>query len=276
MPSGGEQRDAPLVDAVAGHEGAQALGGLDLLAHRDEGVGRERLGAARGLVGVLGERQRAAAGGRDAVARRRRVALVELVGVGRRDDDVAARDHGGADERAADVVGVADVGQAQAAQVGAEALAQRQQVGERLARVMVVGEAVDHGHARELGELVDVGLRVRADHDRVEVAREHHRGVAHGLAAAELQLALRQVERVAAELVPCRPRTTRACASRPCWKIMPSERPVQRACGPRAFCAALSAMPSSSRPSSSARERSRARRKSRPARRAGGSGSGVA
>ena len=135
------------------------------------------------LVGVVGERQRAAAGGGDAVREAHR-RLVELVGVGRGDDDVHACDHRRAHERAADVVGIADVGQAHAAQVGAEALAQRQQVGQRLARVVIVGEAVDHGHARELGQLVDVGLRERADHDRVEVAREHHRGVAHRLAAA--------------------------------------------------------------------------------------------
>ena len=127
--------------------------------------------------------------------------LVELVGVGRGDDDVDAGDHRRAHERAADVVGIADVGQAHAPQVGAEALAQRQQVGQRLARMVIVGEAVDDGHARPLGQLVDVGLRERADHDRVEVAREHHRRVAHGLAAAQLELALRQVERVAAELV---------------------------------------------------------------------------
>ena len=135
------------------------------------------------------------------VARETHGRLVELVGVGRRHDDVHAREHGGADERAADVVGIADVGQAHAGEVGPEALAQREQIGQRLARMMVVREAVDHGHARELRQLVDVGLRERADHDRVEIAREHHRGVAHGLAAAELELALRHVERVAAELV---------------------------------------------------------------------------
>ena len=56
------------------------------------------------------------------------------------------------------------------------------------------------GTSAQVGQLVDVGLRERADHDRVEVAREHHRRVAHRLAAPQLELALREVQRVAAQL----------------------------------------------------------------------------
>ena len=50
------------------------------------------------------------------------------------------------------------------------------------------------------GELLDVVLREGADHQAVEVAREHRRGVAQRLAAAELQVRRGQVEPVAAEL----------------------------------------------------------------------------
>ena len=39
----------------------------------------------------------------------------------------------------------------------------------------LVGEPVDDRDVGVLGELVDVGLRERADHDPVEVAREHDR-----------------------------------------------------------------------------------------------------
>ena len=51
-----------------------------------------------------------------------------------------------------------------------------------------------------LGELLDVVLREGADHDRVEVAREDDGGVLDRLAAAELEVACREVEAVAAEL----------------------------------------------------------------------------
>ena len=50
-------------------------------------------------------------------------------------------------------------------------------------------------------ERLDVGLLEGTDHDSVEVARKHDGGVLDGLAAAELQIAGRQVEPHAAELV---------------------------------------------------------------------------
>jgi hypothetical protein len=51
-----------------------------------------------------------------------------------------------------------------------------------------------------LRELVQQRLVARAQADRRHVAREHARGVAHRLAARELQLAGAQHHRVAAEL----------------------------------------------------------------------------
>ena len=50
------------------------------------------------------------------------------------------------------------------------------------------------------GELLDVVLVEGADHDPVDVAREHRRGVLERLAAAELEVAGGEVERVPAEL----------------------------------------------------------------------------
>jgi hypothetical protein len=102
-------------------------------------------------------------------------------------------------ERDADVRAVADPGHADAVE-GAEALADRQQVGERLQRVLVVRQRIDHRHGRDRGQLVDLGLRSRADGERVEVAGEHAGRVAERLAARELQLGRGQVDRRAAEL----------------------------------------------------------------------------
>ena len=56
------------------------------------------------------------------------------------------------------------------------------------------------GIEREAGQLLDVGVIVGADHDAVEVAREHARGVADRLAPAELDVAGGEEERVSAEL----------------------------------------------------------------------------
>ena len=99
----------------------------------------------------------------------------------------------------ADVVAVADVRDADAFEA-AEALADREHVGKRLARVELVGEAVHDRNGCVLREFVDVGLPERPDHDRIEVAREHDRGVANRLSTPELGLAGRKVETHTAEL----------------------------------------------------------------------------
>ena len=64
-----------------------------------------------------------------------------------------------------------------------------------------VGQAVDDGDGRVGRELLDIGLGERPDHDRVEVAREDDGRVLDRLAAPELQVAGREVEAGAAELV---------------------------------------------------------------------------
>ena len=53
-----------------------------------------------------------------------------------------------------------------------------------LARVQEVGEAVDDRHGRVLRQLLDLGVREGANHDPVDVAREHARRVGDRLAAA--------------------------------------------------------------------------------------------
>ena len=118
---------------------------------------------------------------------------------GVRGDEVHPQLRAGDHERVADVVAVAEVGDADAVEP-AQLLADRHHVGDRLAGVELVGEPVDDGDVGVLGELVDVGLLERADHDPVEVAGEHHRGVLDRLAAAELQVAGGEVEARPAEL----------------------------------------------------------------------------
>ena len=102
-------------------------------------------------------------------------------------------------ERDADVVPVPDVRDAEPVEP-AETLAHGHQVGERLARMLLVREAVDHGDRGVLGELVHVGLREGSDHDRVQVARQDVGRVADRLAPPELEVGCREMERRAAEL----------------------------------------------------------------------------
>jgi hypothetical protein len=115
------------------------------------------------------------------------------------DRDLDAREPAHHGERPRDVVPVADVGEPAPRDV-AERLAHRQQVGERLARVVLGREHVDHGDLGVLGELAQRGLRARPQRDRGHMTGEHERRVADGLAARELQLPRPQDHRVAAEL----------------------------------------------------------------------------
>ena len=82
----------------------------------------------------------------------------------------------------------------------AEPFPHREQVGERLARVLEVREGVDHRHVGGAGEHLEPLLLEGPQHDRVDVARQHPAGVLDRLAAAELQLARRQHDRMGAEL----------------------------------------------------------------------------
>ena len=102
-------------------------------------------------------------------------------------------------QRVADVVAVAEVGDADALE-RSEALPDRHRVGERLQRVGRVGEAVDDRDRGVLRELVHLGLVERADQDRAQEAGEDERGVARRLPARELEVGRRHVERHPAEL----------------------------------------------------------------------------
>ena len=105
----------------------------------------------------------------------------------RGDDDLEPRQAAQLDQRVGDVVAVADVREPEPVQA-AEALLERERVGERLAGMMRVREGVHDRHVGRGGDLLDRLLRERPDHDRGRVAREHARRVGDRLAPAELEL----------------------------------------------------------------------------------------
>ena len=75
------------------------------------------------------------------------------------------------------------------------------QIGDSLAGVLLVGEGVDDGDRRGVGEVDERLLRVGAGDDAVDVAAEHARDVGHRLALAEADFALAEIDRLAAELL---------------------------------------------------------------------------
>ena len=83
-------------------------------------------------------------------------------------------------------------------------LLDRQEVRQDLARMQQVRQRIDDRDARPLCKLLHAVMAERADHDAVEVARQHARRILDRLAAPELQVAVRQEQRLSAELVHAR------------------------------------------------------------------------
>ena len=73
-------------------------------------------------------------------------------------------------------------------------------VGENLARVRAVGQAVDDRHGGVFGQLHQRLMRRGAQHQHIDIARQHARGVGDGLAAAELHVVAVQYDGITAEL----------------------------------------------------------------------------
>ena len=74
------------------------------------------------------------------------------------------------------------------------------QVGQHLAGVAEVGQAVDDGDGGEAGQLLHLLLGEGADHNAIAVAVQHPGGVLHRLAPADLALLSGQEQGVAAQL----------------------------------------------------------------------------
>ena len=91
------------------------------------------------------------------------------------------------------------------------ALPHREQVGQDLAGMEQVGEAVDHRNGAVARQLLHVGVIVGPDHDAVEIAGQHPGGIADRLAPAELDVARRRGRARARRAGTRRPRRRPGC-----------------------------------------------------------------
>ncbi len=73
-------------------------------------------------------------------------------------------------------------------------------VGHDLAGVRIVGQRVDDGNRRRVGEFEQAVMFLGADHDDVDIARQHPRGIGDRLVAAQLHFGAGQHDRLAAKL----------------------------------------------------------------------------
>ena len=98
------------------------------------------------------------------------------------------------------VVAVADVRHLQPLEILSLVLANRQEVGQRLARMEEIGQGIDDRNVGILGELLHLLMLEGADHHAVEIAREDASRILDRLAAPDLQVAVREEECLPAKL----------------------------------------------------------------------------
>ena len=125
---------------------------------------------------------------------------VDVVAAGRADMHGKAQQLGCLQPGVGHVVAVTNPGHGLALD-GATVLDVGEDVGHDLARMVFVGQAVDHRHARELGKALDALLLEGADHHQVHHAADDACGVLDRFGAAELAALGRQVDHRAAKLV---------------------------------------------------------------------------
>src|SRR6202012_3819097 len=80
----------------------------------------------------------------------------------------------------------------------------REDVGQHLARVIFVGQAIDDRHTRIVGKALEDVLAEGADHDDVDHARDDLRSVFDRLAAAQLRITRAHEYRMTAKLEDAR------------------------------------------------------------------------
>src|SRR5690606_21243308 len=167
--------DAPVGESLA------ALFVLGFIAHAGPDIGGDQMRAPAGVQGI-GELLQ------DVACRFADTLRLELVALGGGYMQLEFEDFGGLQPGIGHVVAVAYPGHGLAFD-GPEVLDEGEDIGQDLAGVEFVGQPIDDGYARVRRKALYAGLFEGSDHDQIDHARDHARGVFDGLGAPKLRVA---------------------------------------------------------------------------------------
>ena len=166
---------------------------LLLLPHRGPHVGGHHVGAGRSLARIA---QQVHHPRRHASAQE---IVVGIVSLRTRQLEGEAQMRGRFNPRVGHVVAVTDPGDRLPADV-AQVLLDGEDIGQDLAGMGQIGEAVDDGHLGILGQRFHVRVCEGPDHDPVHVSVEHPGRIGNGLTTTQLDIARREKVRGATQL----------------------------------------------------------------------------
>ena len=166
-----------------------------IVAHRHPDISHHAIGAVRRLKLIVAHLDvRALRVGPGEKLRRRREIL------GRGDPKLEAEPCRSMNPGGGDIIGVSDPGNCAAFDRTLQLL-EGHDVGHDLAGMGAASEPVDHRHGRMGGELDKRRVRPGAEHDHIDIARQHAGSIGDGLAAAELHVLRIEHDGGPAELV---------------------------------------------------------------------------
>ncbi len=162
----GQRHQLPVY--LEGPEYCVAIGGFALLSHARPDVGVNRIGSGHGRANVIGDFDDRPGALRHFLCRLDDGFAGLESGRGG-NGDAAAQGRGGKHQRVRHVVAVAHESQLQRRHI-AEALLEREVIGQGLARVLQLAEPVDDGHGRVLRHVGDGRMLKGTQHDAVDPA----------------------------------------------------------------------------------------------------------
>lgn len=150
-------------------EGRVTLGGFGFLSHAGPDIGVDEIGIAEGGGGIgrLGDLGLWAMG-----LELFEPGILKEVAIDAEESKSHAGEAGGEGERAADVIGISDVGDL-FADAGVDRFLHGHEIGEGLAGVSCIGEPVDDGECVVAGEFIDGGVSEGAGHHEIAVFGEN-------------------------------------------------------------------------------------------------------
>ena len=168
---------------------------LGLLAHRHPGVGVDGMGSGDRLRRPMRLFDRCGTEQRESLEFGQRGRKADRT----RKSDVHAQQRRHLGQRPGDVVEVSDIRHGLSSEI-AEALLHRQRIGERLQRVRVIGQHVDHRNIDDRRHSGDGGMIEHPRSDERVVSLHHLRDVLDRLASVEADLLTSRVDRMTSQL----------------------------------------------------------------------------